>query len=319
MKNQNEQSRKWQMTINNPADYGVTHESINECLRCLKSVSYYCMSDEIGQTYHTHVYILFKSPVRFSTIKNLFPAAHIEKARGTTIQNKEYIFKEGEKWSNDEKKEINLPDTHEEYGEIPIEAQGARSDLTRLYEMIYEGKSNYEILNEYPEYIPQIDRMDKVRLTIQSEIFRDTFRNLEVAYLYGATGSGKTRSVMEKYGYSNLCRVTNYKNPFDLYKGEDVIVFEEFYSSLPINEMLSYLDGYPIELPRRYVDCSACYTKVYILSNIPLEMQYLEERSKKGLEMWNAFLRRIHMVQIFKMDGVETYSLSEYGAKFKLF
>ncbi len=32
-------------------------------------------------------------------------------------------------------------------------------------------------------------------------------------------------------------------------KGQDVIVFEEFRSSLKIQDMLNYLDGYPCELP----------------------------------------------------------------------
>lgn len=40
---------------------------------------------------------------------------------------------------------------------------------------------------------------------------------------------------MEKYGYANVFRVTNYKHPFDQYKGQDDIMFEEFQSSIPIN------------------------------------------------------------------------------------
>ncbi|MCM1189421.1 MAG: hypothetical protein NC541_09010 [bacterium] len=46
----------------------------------------------------------------------------------------------------DKKRETDLPDTHEEWGELPEERQGERNDLTALYEMIAEGKSNYGIL-----------------------------------------------------------------------------------------------------------------------------------------------------------------------------
>lgn len=47
-------SRKWQITINNPAEKGYTHEKIKEQLSLFNSIIYWCMSDEIGEkgTYH---------------------------------------------------------------------------------------------------------------------------------------------------------------------------------------------------------------------------------------------------------------------------
>lgn len=310
------QSRKWQLTINNPQKKQLTHDEIKQILSDFKSIQYYCMSDEIARTHHTHVYILFKSPVRFSTIKNKFPEAHIEKAYGTSLQNREYVYKEG-KWENDKKKETNLPETHEELGEMPEERQGARNDCAELYEMVTEGRSNYEILEENPDFIKQIDRIDKVRQIIQEEKFKDIFRTLEVEYIYGDTGSGKTRGVMEKYGYSNTFRVTNYKNPFDQYQGQDVIIFEEFVYSLPINQMLLYLDGYPVMLPCRYADKVACYTKVFILSNIDLRDQYPDIQYHFP-ETWKAFLRRINTVTLYKDNKVSHFACEEYMSFIKI-
>lgn len=43
----------------------------------------------------------------------MFPKAHIEKAYGSSVQNRDYVFKEGEKWSKDKRRETNLSDTHE--------------------------------------------------------------------------------------------------------------------------------------------------------------------------------------------------------------
>lgn len=311
------QGRKWQLTINNPINKkrNYTHEAIKQSLISMKSLEYFCMSDELATTFHTHIYILFRSPVRFSTIKNRFPEAHIEKAYGTSVQNREYVFKEG-KWAEDKKKETNLSDTHEEWGELPQERQGARNDYAELYEMITEGMSNYEILEEQPDFISQIERLDKVRQIIQEENFKEIFRKLEVTYLYGDTGSGKTRGVMEQYGYGNVFRVTNYKHPFDQYKGQDIIMFEEFQSSIPMNQMLVYLDGYPVMLPCRYSDKVACFTKVYILSNIDLKEQYPNVQNDSP-ETWRAFLRRIHKVQVFQNGKVETYSLFDYLNQFQ--
>ena len=52
------------------------------------------------------------------------------------------------------------------------------------------------------------------------------------------------------------------------------MLFEEFRSSLPIQDMLKYLEGYPLMLPCRYNNKAACYTKVFLISNIPLASQY---------------------------------------------
>lgn len=306
------QGRKWQLTINNPLNkkQNYTHEAIKQLLISMKSLEYFCMSDELANTHHTHIYVLFRSPVRFSTLKNRFSEAHIEKAYGTSVQNREYVFKEG-KWAEDKKKETNLADTHEEWGELPQERQGSRNDYAELYEMIIGGMSNYEILEEQPDFIGQIERIDKVRQVIQEEEYKDTFRILETTYIFGETNAGKTRSVMDRYGYANVFRVTNYKNPFDQYKGQDIIMFEEFRDSLPINDMLKYLDGYPVMLPCRYADKVACFTKAFIVSNTGLLDQYKQIQSEEP-RTWLAFLRRIKTVQKFENGKVEIYTMQEY-------
>lgn len=311
MKEKQIEGRKWQITINNPVPKGYTHEVIKGKLKKWKSLVYYCMSDEVARTHHTHVYMVFSSPIRFSTIKNQFTEGHIEKAYGKSEENRNYIFKEGDKWEKDKKKETNLADTHEEWGEMPLERQGARNDLVDMYEMINEGMSNYEILEERPELISQIDRMDKVRQTIQEEEYKNVFRKITCTYIFGDTSSGKTRSVMEEHGYENVYRITNYKNPYDLYKGQDIICYDEFQSQIPITQMLMYLDGYPCYLPSRYSDKVACYTKVYILSNVDISRQYRDVQSSNH-KTWNAFLRRIHKIRVHKDGKVEEYELMEY-------
>ena len=96
-----------------------------------------------------------------------------------------------------------------------------------------------------------------------------------------------------------MFRVTNYQHPFDGYACEDVILFEEFRSSLPIADMLKYLDGYPLKLPCRFNDKEACYTKVFVVTNIPMEKQYPNIQLEEP-ETWAAFLRRFdgHITQL---------------------
>ena len=176
--------------------------------------------------------------------------------------------------------------------------------------MVLDNMTNAEILAQNQDYILQIDKIDKVRTTILTERFKETVRlDLEVVYISGATGTGKTRGVLEKNGYSNVYRVTDYMHPFDSYSGQSVIAFDEFRSSLKIKEMLLYCDIYPIELPSRYANKYACYNRVYIISNWPLEKQY-SEIQKDDQESWQAFLRRIHKVIIYDNSG----NVTEYAS-----
>ena len=118
------QSRKWLLVINNPQDCGLDHERLKEILSLFHPL-YYCMADEIATTgtYHTHGYLYTHSPARFSTLKNRLPTAHIEKAYGTSKENRGYIRKSGEKWAGTEKAETSVPGTFFEFGELPTEAE----------------------------------------------------------------------------------------------------------------------------------------------------------------------------------------------------
>lgn len=291
-------SRKYQITINNPLEKGYTHERIKEILNEFTNLIYACFSDEIGLengTPHTHIFIICKNGVMFSTVQKRFYGAHIEAAKGKNIDNYNYIRKIGEKYEN--KKESNLTETFEEIGELPKDRSCSENLNEQIYEMIENGCSVPEIIDEYPSAIRQINNIEKASSMYKADKVKNIFRKLEVSYIYGATGVGKTRSVMEHFGYENVYRVTNYKNPFDNYNGQDVILFDEFRSSLPISDMLVYLDGYPVNLPCRYTDKPALYTKVYIISNISLEKQYVEVQ-KYEPETYNAFLRRFTNEQV---------------------
>ena len=94
---------------------GYTHGHIIEIIKNnFKTITYFCMADEKGSTYHTHIFIVFSSRVRFSMIKRYFQEAHIEKCRGSVSDNVNYIKKTG-KWELDEsRQEKKIEGTFEE-------------------------------------------------------------------------------------------------------------------------------------------------------------------------------------------------------------
>lgn len=306
------QRSRWLLTINNPLDYGCDHKHIREIISTrLTTCTYVAMVDEKGSTFHTHLFICCSSRVRFSTLKKCFPEAHIEEARGTVAENISYLKKDG-KWKDDEKKQEQvIPGTFEEWGVRP-KGKGRNPTMTELYQMIKDGMTNAEILEENQDYILQIDKLDKVRAAILTDQFKNTRRlDLKVIYVYGVTGSFKTRHVLDRYGDANVAKINDYTHPFDNYSCQPVLCLDEFRSSLPISNMLQYCDVYPVELPARYVNKIACYNYVFILSNWRLEDQYREVQEKHP-ETWRAFLRRISYILEYRRDDVLGWTCSNY-------
>ncbi len=232
---------------------------------------------------HFQIYIENPTAIRFETLKNKLPNAHIAPRRGTKKQAYDYVTKS----------ETRIGDPFGN-GEIDItETRGARNDITDILEMIRNGATDEQIEWEYPTAMFRYSKMiSEARQRYLKTKYQNTFRELTTTYIYGKAGSGKTRYVMEQYGYSNVYRVIDWQHPFDGYEGQSVIMFEEFRSSLKIEEMLNYLDGYPLTLPARYSNKIACFDTVYIVTNIPLEAQYVNVQQAQP-ETWRAFLRRI--------------------------
>ena len=306
MSETNFQSRKIQATINNPTAHGMTHEVIIDRAQ-LFNPDYFCLADEIGAsgTYHTHLFIYSSSPMRFNTIKKRFPTAHIEPAKGSCQENRDYIRKEG-KWADTEKAETRVEGTFQEFGTMPNASDEKSPKMAQLIRYIKDGLTNLEIIDMDPSYAFKTKEIDLLRQQLLEDRYTRENRKVIVHYIYGDSGTGKTRSIYEKHPATDICRITNYPAKgnvqVDAYKGQPVLVFEEFHSQIPIAAMLNFLDIYPVMLPARYYDRVACYTTVYITSNIPLDQQYPEIQKCK-LETWNAFLRRIHTVTEYRKGG----------------
>lgn len=294
--------RKYQLTFNNPQAHGYGHDTLKNILSSFKGIEYWCMCDEIGEqgTPHTHLYLYSPNAIEFTTMQQRFHGAHIEDAKGSHRENRDYIRKDG-KWRDDTKHETNLPDTFEESGELPPERNKREAVSTQVLDMIDAGATNAQIVREFPSMMNRLQHLEATRQTLLEEQYRNEWRKLEVHYIWGKTGTGKTRHVMETYGYTNVFRVTNYAHPFDGYKGQPVLLFDEFRSSLPIANMLTYLEGYPLTLPCRYADRVACFTTVFLISNIPMERQYPNVQMEEP-ETYAAFLRRFTSIFEFVDD-----------------
>lgn len=297
------QSRKWALEINNPQDHEIDEEYIADNLQP-SNPRYFCHAREIATTGtpHIHIYVLFNGAVRFSTLRKRFPTAHITRVNGTSKDNRDYIRKEG-RWEKTAKADTRVEGTFYEFGDLPTEAEEKAPAMYKLMEAIEDGKTIEEIIMENPSFGFKTREIATLQQEMKFKEFRNQIRKLKVYYVFGDTGTGKTRGILEENEGSEVFRITSYEGSagvrFDAYHGEPVLVFEEFHSQIPIGMMLNLLDIYPVMLPARYYDRIACYTTVYITSNIALEEQYPDIQKTKP-ETWKAFLRRINFIREYR-------------------
>ena len=162
-------SRKYQITQNNPDNYGLTADVINEIMKDLMW-QYYCFEFEVGEkenTPHFHLYFVCENAVGFTRVKKLFPYAHIEACKGTSQDNRDYIRKEGR---HSEKSTTSLPDTFEEHGEMPIDTQAKNETVSAdVLNMLVNGCSNTDIINAHPSYLLKINQLNACRSEILQE------------------------------------------------------------------------------------------------------------------------------------------------------
>lgn len=267
-------------------------------------------SQEVGESGTPHIQAAWqlKNAKTWSAMSNTLESNrwHFEKRKGTEHRAFMYCMK-GEQPEAEWKKEKEDGENHglnvkvlRQIGEIPEKEIQSKNQWDDIRQMIEDGNSDMEICAVYPqEGIRCRSAIRNYRL-MWDRLHAD-WRDVEVCYIWGKTGTGKTRAVMSEHGYANTYRITDYNSgSFDQYDGQDVLVFEEFRSSFRLEQMLNYLDGHPVELPCRYANQLMKATKIYIITNIPLEEQYpkfQDDWASEGKKnSYAAFLRRITRV-----------------------
>ena len=111
--------------------------------------------------------------------------------------------------------------------------------------------------------------------------------------------AGKSTYIQRVLGYSPLDygKITDYGSQrFDEYKNQNIILFDEYSGQYPITMINDILDGQPRELPARYANRTACFTKAFIISNYAPDELYRKERVNGKQPSFEGLLRRINEI-----------------------
>jgi len=213
-----QQLRNFCFTLNNWTDEEIT------TIKTIK-FKYLIYGKEVGEsgTPHLQGYMELAGRRDFDSIKKIIPRMHIEVRRGTAKEASDYCKKDG---------------NFEEEGEIS--KQGDRKDIVAAYDAAKSGVRMEEFMDSCPSY-QNLRIFEKAVSVYQKK--RD-FKP-EVYWLYGPTGSGKTRYVVEKE--KDLWISGKNLRWWDGYENQEATLFDDFRKDFcTFHELLRILDRYPM-------------------------------------------------------------------------
>lgn len=261
--------RDWCLTIFKGEDEPPTWDELQ--------MKYFVFGSEHTEEgrHHWQTYVWFHNGKTFDQVKKYFAkhgAPHLEKTVGTWEQNRAYCTKE-------EKYKI--------FGEAP--AQGKRTDLKKIRDDMTNGKKLDDITLEEPFIFHQYGR---TLMQLETIILRQKFRTEMTTcdWLWGPTGVGKSHSAFTGYN-PKTHYVWAHEKWWDGYKGQEVVIINEFRGTIEYDRLLDMIDKWPMTVPVRNREPVPFLAKhIIITSSLPPEKVYRQRVEGDGIEQ---LLRRI--------------------------
>lgn len=250
--------------------------------------------------YHIQVFVSFKDPKSMGQVKEYFGCdwMHLEPARGTMKDCVAYCEKDDtfcDQLGHPRVSYFLMGRRHQ----LSM-GQGYRSDIAVLTAMLQSGMTSMEIKKSNPTLWLQHNRMIQQWISTESTQKRPA---PSVHYLFGKTGSGKTRRVLglpAKMGWKNNGQPLSEDDVYhvmtdggshlwwDGYEGQRVCVFDDFKSSqVKVEELMKILSRAPL---RVQIKGGTTILKAYVFlftSILPVDEHYVGDPQR------DSWLRRV--------------------------
>lgn len=266
----NIRSRGWCFTLNNYNDF----ELLQIQDRC-SSADYGIVGLEVGEsgTPHLQGYLYFEDAKSFKTIKKyLGDRAHIEKAKGTPTENRNYCMKEGQ---------------YNEYGNVP-KGQGNRSDLDEIKEVLKQTNKMRNVVEVAKSY-------QSVKMAEQYLKYHEKPRDFKprVEWYWGATGTGKSKTAYEELG-EDVYTCLSTARWFDGYDAHENVLIDDMRKDFcKFHELLRMLDRYAFKVETKGG------TRQFLAKRIIITSCYPPQELFNTREDINQLLRRIDVIKNF--------------------
>jgi len=189
---------------------------------------------------HYQSFVYFYDKKSFKSVSKYFGNSHVETMHqmATYLDNRQYI--KGPYNKDGKTKPLN--ETFEEFGTMP--EQGKRTDIIKYKDEILAGKSVDEICIENPMafhcYGRTLERVEAIAL-------RKQFRKEMTKGIWycGPSGSGKSHTVFHDYNPDTHYIKNLNEEWWDGYKGQPIVIFNEFAGQLKYWELMDLVDKFP--------------------------------------------------------------------------
>lgn len=272
-------ARNYQLTINE--SILEKYEDIKEYLLKLEPNYFYSGIEENSKERpHIHIYVQFKRCVRLSTSKT--HGAHIEVCKGTPQQNKDYIDNIKRFWNSN-----NIIDEIGEIRLLDIKSNLAISLMEKELEEVE--------IKEFKTW----KEVKTIKSFTKKEIYKP---NIEVIYIYGESGVGKSKKVFEMLGDDENFDRVKFANGFWIGVNQMIPVktcwYDDFRDSqMPAAEFINFVDYYKNQMNIKY--CPSWinqYERIFITS-----IQSPHEIYKNLPEAKRQWVRRLKIIHMEKL------------------
>jgi len=271
-------------TLNN-----YTNDELEQLKQILTTTtSYFVFGREQGLfgTPHLQGYAEFQAKHRFSWYKKLVPRWHVEQRRGLSTQAAEYCKKEDQNYV--------------EFGTMSNPRPGSRSDLDELKLTLDSGATLAEISQKHFGQWIKYERSIKSYRLVHGQP-RSWIS--EVFVLWGATGTGKTRSVHDSHPRSEIYVWPGEAKWFDGFDNHPIVLFDDFSgSALPLPYLLKLLDRYPFKVPVKGSFAEWNPRVIYITSNIDPQEWYPNAHEEHRRALARRFTKVEHFSNFFSQQ-----------------
>lgn len=216
---------------------------------------------------HLQGYAEFTCALRMAQVKHILhdDTVHLEARQGSREQAIAYCRKDETR--------VRGP---WEFGNLGDVQPGKRNDLDSVAGAVLAGQKLDTIVSEYPvQYIKFKRGIEALYFERKREATRE-FRRLEVLVYYGDAGTGKTRTAVEKDPNDYYILDQGERLWFDGYRGEKVLIIDDFYGWIKYGTLLRILDGYQYRCEIKGGFVYAEWTTVIITSNKPPSEWYTQ-------------------------------------------
>lgn len=271
--------RNWIFTLNNPQRQLTWEDPVTYAVWQLERVT----------TAHYQGYVELSAPKSLSQMISLLPSAHWEPRKGTQEQAITYCTKT-----------VSRVDGPWEFGKP--KSQGKRTDLMELKQMIEDGSSERQILDQH--YGTWLRYAKNIRHHIR---LIQPLRNwkTEVYVVVGPPGTGKSHWANEQDTNAYFKQRSNW---WDGYESHDTVVLDDFYAWLPYDLLLRICDKWPLLVETKGGQTNFTAKKVIITSNQEPDEWY------PNIKNFGAFERRVeHWIRfVGKQDFIERGTFKEF-------